>query len=84
MACHKNETRDLGRLQVGPREPGTGTPKCLGGTWDPKPQSIQVGPGTWDPQSRTQDPEPQKIQVRPGTRDLGALNRTWNPRPQNI
>ena len=48
MACHKNETRDLGRLQVGPREPGTGTPKCLGGTWDPRHETTKYSSRTRD------------------------------------
>ena len=48
MACHKNETRDLGRLQVGPREPGTGTPKCLGGTWDPRHETPKYSSRTRD------------------------------------
>ena len=44
----KCETRDPGRPQVGPRETGPGTPKCLGGTRDLGPRNIQEGPGTWD------------------------------------
>ena len=35
-------TRDPGRLQVGPLDPGPRTPKCLGGIQDP-------GPPKWDP-----------------------------------
>ena len=37
-------------------DPARGTPKCLGETWDPGPQNIQVGPGTRDPKSGTWDP----------------------------
>ena len=36
MAYRKSGTRDPGRLQVGPRDPGSGAQKCLGGTQDPK------------------------------------------------
>ena len=43
-AYRKSETRDPGRLQVGPRYP--------------VPQIIQVGPGTQDPLSGTRDPGP--------------------------
>ena len=39
-----NGTKDLGRLQVGPRDPWPGTPK-----WDPKPGTPKVGPRTRDP-----------------------------------
>ena len=41
---------------------GPGTPKSLSGTqdpgppkWDPRPQNIQVGPGTRDPQKGNRD-----------------------------
>ena len=34
-----------------------------------QPQIVQVGPGTRDPQSRTQDSGPQNIQVGPRTQD---------------
>ena len=47
----ENGTRDPGRLQVGPRDPWPGTPKCLSGTRDPGPQSGTQNPGPpkWDP-----------------------------------
>ena len=41
------------RQQVGHQDLGLGTPKCLGGTRDPRPQNIQVGPANWDPKSET-------------------------------
>ena len=56
-AYRKSGTLDPGCLQVGPRDRSPGIPKCLGGTWDPEPKNIQVGPWTRNPQSRTRDPK---------------------------
>ena len=56
-AYRKSGTLDPGRLQVGPRDPSPGIPKCLGETWDLEPKNIQVGLWIRNPQSGTQDPK---------------------------
>ena len=45
-AYPKSRTRNPRRLQVGPRDPGPETPKCICKTRD-------AGPPMWDPGSRT-------------------------------
>ena len=45
-AYPKSRTRNPRRLQVGPRDPGPQTPKCICKTRD-------AGPPMWDPGSRT-------------------------------
>ena len=74
-AYWKSETRDPGRLQVGP--PGRRTPKCLGGTRDLGPPKWDLGSGTSKHSSGTQNPgllkwdpghgTPKNIQVEPGS-----------------
>ena len=48
MAYHKSKTRDLGRLQVGPRKPGTGNRDPKMSRWDPEPGTREPKILKWD------------------------------------
>ena len=70
MAYRKSETRELGRLQVGPWDPGPGTPKI---------SRMDLGLRTTKVESGTRD-----LKIFNGTRDPGPQSGTWDPGPQSI